>query len=88
MVRHVFTYLFSTSGSPELLKVAVAPWTHHWTQLTLALDSCPSALFPGAQASSCPGGWPKPSLELYYKAKLSVLNGVWNHDLGPVLHCN
>lgn len=36
------------------------------------------------------GGWQMLGLYLglYYRVKLSDLNGVWNHDLGPVLYYN
>ena len=76
--------LFVIPDAPDLLKAAL--WTYHWTQLPVAEDfQFFRSLQPGGQ-----GGWQMRGLfsGLQYKVKLSDLNGVWNHDLGPVLHYN
>lgn len=49
------------------------------------------SLWPGEQPPTCVWGrWQVLGLylELYNKVKLSDLDGVWNHDLGPMLHYN
>lgn len=79
-----------TSAAPGLVKVT----------LDLPLDSvvlsswiCSPSTLSGVVSSptTCVwGGWQVLGLflELYNKVKLSDLDGVWNHDLGPMLHYN